>query len=67
MVSANGPLAVSWLLSCTWMVKFDDAAVVGWPVIAPVAAANVRPPGKDPTVTVQVYVPVPPAAVNVCE
>jgi hypothetical protein len=24
MVSVNGPDAVTWLLSCTWMVKFAE-------------------------------------------
>ena len=67
MVSANALIAMTWLLSATWIVKFAMVAVVGWPVIAPVAEANVRPPGKDPTLTVQVYVPLPPTAAKVCE
>ena len=39
--------------SCTWTVKFDVAAVVGVPVIAPVAAFKLRPAGSEPVITVQ--------------
>ena len=49
------------------IVKFDVAAVVGVPVIAPVAAFNERPAGKLPTETLNnVYQPVPPVALTVC-
>ena len=54
MVRANGMEAVTWLLSVTWMVKFEVAAVVGWPVIAPVVEFSKRGLGKDPTVTAHV-------------
>ena len=68
MVSVNGTDAVTWLLSCTWMVKFPPvAAVVGWPLIRPEAGVNASPAGKVPVVTDQVYCPVPPVAVKVCE
>ena len=67
MVSTNAWLAVAWLLSVAWMVKFEAAAVVGGPLIRPVAEFNNRPPGKDPTLTAQVYCPLPPMAVKVCE
>src|ERR1017187_3863017 len=68
MVSANAWLAVAWLLSVAWMVKFEAAAVVGGPLIRPVTEFNKRPPGKDdPTLTAQVYSPLPPMAVKVCE
>ena len=48
-------------------VKFDVAAVVGVPVIAPVAAANDNPAGKLPAVMLNVYDPLPPVALIVCE
>jgi phosphoribosylcarboxyaminoimidazole (NCAIR) mutase len=52
--------------SCTWTVKFDVAAVVGVPVIAPVAAFKLRPAGSEPVITVQLtYGGVPPVAPNV--
>ena len=49
------------------IVKFDVAAVVGVPVIAPVAPFSERPAGKLPAVTLNVYEPVPPVALTVCE
>ena len=52
--------------SCTWTVKFDVPAVVGVPVIAPVAAFKLRPAGSEPVITVQLtYGGVPPVAPNV--
>src|ERR1022692_3554556 len=52
----------------TWLVKFPPvAAVVGWPLIRPEAGVNASPAGKVPVVTDQVYCPVPPVAVKVCE
>jgi hypothetical protein len=48
-------------------VKLDVAAVVGVPVIAPVAALSERPAGKLPAETLNVYEPLPPVALTVCE
>ena len=49
------------------IVKFEVAAVVGVPVIAPVAAFSDTPAGKLPAETLNVYEPVPPVALTVCE
>ena len=49
------------------IVKLLVAAVVGVPVIAPVAAFNERPAGRLPADTLNVYAPVPPVALTVCE
>ena len=49
------------------IVKLEVAAVVGVPVIAPVAAFNDRPAGKLPADTPNVYEPLPPVALTVCE
>jgi hypothetical protein len=49
------------------IVKFDVAAVVGVPVIAPVAAFSESPVGKLPAETLNVYEPLPPLALTVCE
>ena len=54
MVSATALAAVTPLVSVTWIVKFEVAAVAGWPVIAPVAEFNKSGLGKDPTVTAHV-------------
>jgi hypothetical protein len=43
------------------------AVAVGVPLITPVDAFNVRPPGKVPEVSVHAYGVVPPLATNVCE
>ena len=43
------------------------AAVVGVPVITPVAAFNESPAGRLPAETLNVYEPVPPVALTVCE
>ena len=48
------------------MVTVDEPAVVGVPDTSP-AADNVRPAGKLPLVTENVYGAVPPLAVNCCE
>ena len=67
-VRANSMDAVAWSASVTWIVKLAELAVVGMPLIAPVAGANVRPAGKvDPVLTAQVYGPTPPVSVKVCE
>ena len=49
------------------IVKLLVVAVVGVPVIAPVAAFNESPAGKLPAETLNVYEPVPPVALTVCE
>ena len=49
------------------IVKLLVAAVVGVPVIAPVAAFSDSPAGKLPAETLNVYEPVPPVALTVCE
>ena len=68
MVRANAWVAVAWLLSVTRMVKLKAEAVLGEPLSTPLVAFNKRPPGNDdPTLGAQVYTPVPPMAVNVCE
>jgi hypothetical protein len=46
-------------------VKAEVPEVVGTPLICPVAAFKVRPAGKTPTVTLQVYGGVPPLAWSV--
>ena len=48
-------------------VKLDVAAVVGVPAIAPVAALSESPAGKLPAETLNVYEPLPPVALTVCE
>ena len=49
------------------IVKLDVAAVVGVPVIAPVAPFNDNPAGRLPADTLNVYEPLPPVALTVCE
>ena len=49
------------------IVKFDVAAVIGVPVIAPVAALSDNPAGRLPAETLNVYEPLPPVALTVCE
>ncbi len=51
-------------LSAACTVTVEVPAVVGVPLITP-EVDNVRPAGKVPVVTVQVYGAVPPIAVNV--
>ena len=47
--------------------KLNDPAVVGVPEIVPLAAANVKPGGSVPALTLQLYGAVPPLAVKVVE
>ena len=51
--------------SVTVTVKAEVPDVVGTPLICPVAAFKVRPVGKAPAVTLQVYGVVPPLACSV--
>jgi hypothetical protein len=67
MVNTNALAVGKWRLSVALISKCDDPAWVGRPLIAPVAAFNVRPLGKVPAYTAQVYDPLPPLAVSVCE
>jgi hypothetical protein len=57
-------VAVVFELSFTWTVKFAVPAVVGVPLMLPVAASD-SPAGSEPTVIDQVLPPVPPLAESV--
>ena len=67
MVTAYARAPVAPRPSVAVIVKFEVAAVVGVPVIAPVAAFIESPAGKLPAETLNVYEPVPPVALTVCE
>ena len=54
-------------LSVTRMVKVKVTALFGVPLMAPVAEFNVRPLGKAPLLTDQLYGSVPPVAANTSE
>src|SRR3990172_7910786 len=58
-------VAVALLSSVTCTVKLDTPAVVGMPLISPVALFSVSPAGRVPTVTAHTYGVFPPAAVSV--
>ena len=62
----NAFVAVVLAESFTCTVKFAVPAAVGVPEIVP-AGASVRPSGSFPAVVLQVFPPVPPVAVNICE
>ena len=72
IVSGAGPLeetvidspwvAVRPPASVTWTVNELVPALVGVPVICPVAAAKLSPVGNAPKVTLQLYGMVPPVA-----
>ena len=64
MVMLRVCVAVALELSFTWTVKFAVPAVVGVPLIPPVAASD-RPAGSEPTVVDQVLLPTPPLAKSV--
>ena len=49
------------------IVKLLVAAVVGVPVMAPVAAFKERPAGRSSPDKLNVYEPLPPVALTVCE
>lgn len=53
--------------SVTRTVKLNVPAVVGVPDITPVEGVRVNPDGSAPPDIDQVYIPLPPDAVNVCE
>ena len=67
MVRANALVAVTWLLSVNCTVKFEVPEAAGIPLICPIIEFSERPEGKAPTLTFQVYCPVPPVAVSVCK
>ena len=67
IVTVNALVALTWLLSVTCMVKLEGPEVVGVPLICPAAEFNTRPAGKAPTLTVQVYCPLPPVTVKACK
>jgi hypothetical protein len=59
-------VAVAWtpgVESVTLTVKENGPAVVGVPVMAPVAVFSVSPPGNDPEAIAKVYGAVPPVTV----
>ena len=49
------------------MVKALGPGVVGVPLMTPLPGVSVSPAGREPPVTLQVVVPVPPVAVRVVE
>jgi len=75
MVSGWGPAAAIVMLSDCWAdsapesatlaVKGKEPDCVGVPLICPEDAARLKPGGKEPEATLQLYGGVPPAAVNV--
>ena len=54
-------------LSVSRMVTVKVPALFGVPLMAPVAEFSVRPLGKAPLLTDQLYGSLPPAAANHCE
>jgi hypothetical protein len=59
--------AVGVVESAIFAVKLNEPDAVGVPEIVPVVADSVRPLGKDPALTLQLYGVVPPVAPNVVE
>jgi hypothetical protein len=59
--------AVGVVESVTLAMKLNGPDAVGVPEIVPVAADSVRPPGKAPELTLQLYGVVPPVAARVVE
>jgi hypothetical protein len=66
MVMLRACDAVAFALSFTCTVKLEVPAVVGVPLIAPLAASD-SPAGSEPTVVDHVLPPDPPLATRVCE
>jgi hypothetical protein len=58
---------VLFAVSVALIVKLEVPAAFGVPLSAPVELFNVNPPGSVPPDTENVYEPVPPLAVMVCE
>jgi hypothetical protein len=67
MVSARSFVAFWLPLSVTWTVKLAGPAAVGVPLITPFVGDKVRPAGKTPVVTDQLYGGVPPVTDTGCE
>jgi hypothetical protein len=65
IVIVNALLAVAWLVSIAVMVKLGVPDTVGVPLSWPLAALNVRPAGRPPEETDQLYWPLPPVAAKV--
>ena len=59
--------AAAEALSVTRAVNRNAPALMGVPLMMPVEAFNLTPPGKAPALTDHVYGSVPPVAVSVCE
>ena len=53
--------------SVTFTVKFEVPTADGVPLMAPVAAFNVKPAGSAPVEMLQAYGAKPPVAASVCE
>ena len=61
-------VAAAPALSVTWTLKFTVPAMVGVPLITPVAEFRFRPTGRVPVITTQaVKILLPPEAARVCE
>ena len=67
IVKENSLLAGAPLTSVTWMVKLEVPAVVGVPLIRPVAEFRVMLAGNVPAASVQVRGNVPPLTTTACE
>lgn len=66
IVILNTPVPLVPAASNAWIVKVDTPAVVGVPASTP-PADSVRPAGKDPESTLNVYGAMPPLATKVVE
>src|SRR5208282_1802686 len=66
-LSALVALWTGLLASLTCTVKLKTPAPVGDPVITPSPALSIRPEGRDPLATDQLYGKVPPLAASVVE
>ena len=65
IVIDNARVATAPLLSVTCTVKLLVPAVVGVPLITPVALLRVNPAGSVPTVILHIYGVLPPLAISV--
>ena len=63
MVTSIALVVTAKAASVTWAVKLKLPEVVGVPLKTP-ALLSVKPAGAAPALTVQVFVPVPPVALN---
>jgi hypothetical protein len=60
----SGLVATALVLSVTWTVKGKVPVTVGVPLITPVADVRLRPLGRFPADTLQVYGATPPETIN---